>query len=102
MYKCPNCAGNLTFDIASQMLRCTYCETRIDPYGCSREKDAEERESPSEEYEATIFSCPQCGAELISEDTTAATFCSFCGASTILDSRVSLEQIGRASCRERV
>lgn len=92
MYKCPNCAGNLTFDIASQMLRCTYCETRIDPYGCSREKDAEERESPLGEYEATIFSCPQCGAELISEDTTAATFCSFCGASTILDSRMSLER----------
>lgn len=92
MYKCPNCAGNLTFDIASQTLRCTYCETRIDPYGYSREKDAEEKESPSGEYEATVFTCPQCGAELISEDTTAATFCSFCGASTILDSRVSRER----------
>ena len=92
MYKCPNCAGSLTFDIASQMLHCIYCETRIDPYGYSREKDAEEKESPSGEYEATIFTCPQCGAELISEDTTAATFCSFCGASTILDSRVSRER----------
>lgn len=40
----------------------------------------------------TIFTCPQCGGELISEDTTAATFCSFCGASTILDSRVSRER----------
>lgn len=92
MYKCPNCAGNLTFDIALQQLHCTYCDTRVDPYGYYKEKDAEETQCLPGEYEATVFTCPQCGAALISEDTTAATFCSFCGASAILDSRVSRER----------
>lgn len=85
MYKCPNCAGNLKFDIARQQLYCEYCGTQMDPYSFYKEKDAEE-------YEVNVYTCPQCGSELISEDTTAATFCSFCGASTILDSRISRER----------
>lgn len=92
MYKCPNCAGNLKFDIARQKLHCEYCDTQIDPYSFYQEKDAEEGVSSSEDYEVTVFTCPQCGSELISEDTTAATFCSFCGASAILDSRISRER----------
>lgn len=92
MYKCPNCAGNLKFDIARQQLYCEYCSTQMDPYQYTTEKDAEEGESPSGEYEVTVFRCPQCGSEILSEDTTAATFCSFCGASAILDSRVSRER----------
>lgn len=88
MYECPNCAANLKFDIGRQMLYCEHCETVLDPYSFQKEKDAEE----SAEYEVTVFTCPQCGGEIISEDTTAATFCSFCGSSTILDSRISKEK----------
>lgn len=88
MYECPNCGGNLKFDIASQQLACGYCNTRMDPYSYQKEKDAEE----SAEYDVTVFTCPQCGAGLLSEDTTAATFCCFCGAATILDSRVGRER----------
>lgn len=85
MYECPNCAGNLKFDIARQQLFCAHCETTMDPYSFQKEQDAEE-------YEATIFTCPQCGGEIISDDTTAATFCSFCDGATILDSRISKER----------
>lgn len=85
MYGCPNCSANLKFNIERQQLYCEHCGTTMDPYDFSTETDAEE-------YEATLFTCPQCGAQILSEDTTAATFCSFCGASTILDSRISKEK----------
>lgn len=88
MYECPNCAANLRYHIQKKMLYCDSCETSLDPYSFHKEKDAEE----SHDYEVTVFSCPQCGGEIISEDTTAATFCSFCGSSTILDSRLSRER----------
>ena len=96
MYECPNCAGNLKFDILRQQLYCEYCGMQMDPYDYGKERDAEETREWSGEYEVTIFTCPQCGGELISEDTTAATFCSFCGASTILDSRISRKK--RPAC----
>lgn len=37
----------------------------------------------------TVFRCPQCGGEIYSNDDTAAGFCSYCGASTVLESRVT-------------
>ena len=89
MFICPNCGGNLKFDIPSQQLGCEHCNTKMDVY--SFEDSAEESLRPSE-YDATIFTCPQCGGEILSTDTSAAEFCSFCGASTILHSRLTKEK----------
>lgn len=88
MYECPNCGGNLKFDITSQQLSCAYCNAQFDPYEITKDKDAEEDTF----YDVTVFTCPQCGGEIYSTDNTAAGFCSFCGASTILDSRISRER----------
>ncbi len=88
MYECPNCGGNLRFDISSQQLACGYCNAEYDPYEIAKDKDAEE----STNYEVTVFTCPQCAGEIYSTDNTAAGFCSFCGASTILDSRLRKEK----------
>ncbi len=85
MYECPNCGGNLKFDIPSQLLKCDYCQTTQDPYDITKAQDAEENDV----FDVTVFTCPQCGGEIMSTDTSVAEFCSFCGASTILQSRVS-------------
>lgn len=85
MFQCPSCGGNLKFNIPSQKLKCDSCMSEFDPYSIKQEKDAEE----STLYDVTVFTCPQCGGEIMSTDTSAAEFCSFCGASTILTSRVS-------------
>lgn len=91
MYQCSNCAGNLKFDIVSQQMLCEHCGTTMDPYDVEEKRDACETVM-EDEYEVTIFSCPQCGGELLCYDDTAATFCSYCGGSTILDSRISREK----------
>ncbi len=88
MYECPNCGGNLKFDITSQQLACAYCDTHVRPYDVDKKTDAVE----TDYFETTIFTCPQCGGEIFSADNEAATFCSFCGASTILSSRISKEK----------
>ncbi len=64
MYECPNCASNLKFDIARQSMFCEACGTVMSPYDVTKEADAEERE----DFEVTIFTCPQCGAQIVSED----------------------------------
>lgn len=88
MYECPNCGGNLKFDIPSQQLACAYCDAHFDPYSIKKETDAVQEEY----FNATIFTCPQCGGELFSTDNDATSFCSFCGASTILSSRIRKER----------
>lgn len=88
MYECQNCGGNLKFDIDSQQLKCDYCLTTYDPYQVTKENDAIENEM----FDVTVFTCPQCGGEIFSTDTSAAEFCSFCGASTILSNRINKEK----------
>ena len=87
MYQCPNCGGRLIFDIPSQSMLCEHCSTHYNPYNLGEGNSAEE----STEYDVTIFKCPQCGGEIMSTDNTVANFCSFCGASTVLESRISKE-----------
>lgn len=88
MFACKNCGGNVVYDIASGQLACTYCHTLFDPYVYEdKTSDAE----VEKDFEATIFTCPQCGGEILSTDDTAAGFCSFCGASTVLYSRIEKE-----------
>lgn len=89
MFQCPNCGGNLKFNISAQQLVCENCDTTADPYAFdTQEHGAIEQTS----FDATVFSCPQCGGEILSTDTSAAEFCSFCGASTILYSRIRKEK----------
>ena len=88
MYECPNCGGNLRYDIPSKMMACASCDSKFDPYEVSERNGAQETE---DEYEVTVFKCPQCGGEIYSTDNTAAGFCTFCGSAAILESRLRKE-----------
>ena len=88
MFACKNCGGNVKYDIASGQLACAYCHTLFDPYAY---EDKSTDADVEKDFESTIFTCPQCGGEILSTDDTVAGFCSFCGASTVLYSRIERE-----------
>ena len=89
MYQCPGCGGGLKFDIPSQKLKCDSCLSLVDPYSLDEQDSAS---AVNDYYEATIFSCPHCGGEMISTDNAAIDFCSFCGASSTLEGRITKEK----------
>ena len=91
MYDCPNCGGNLRFDIASQKLFCEYCESVMDPYEPERRSSGMQVES-RDEYDVTVFTCPACGAEIASTNLSATGFCTYCGASAVFEKRVRGEK----------
>ena len=103
MFVCPNCGANINFDPGKQLLHCDYCESEFPPEAAIQKDDADEntytefRESDTsekgyEEYTTTIYTCKECGGEILANDNTVATFCSYCGASTVLASRVGKER----------
>ncbi len=103
MNACPNCGAGLRFDPAKQRLVCDFCDSEFDPKEIDGTFTAEEttvteevpvhpEEPEFETYETTVYTCPQCGGELLSDANTVATFCSFCGASTVLESRIRKEK----------
>ncbi len=85
MYTCNGCGGYLRFDIDSQSLKCESCGNLCPvPEEKDREMEAE--------YRAKIYTCPQCGAELVGDDNEAVVFCSFCESSNVLTERYENEK----------
>lgn len=87
LYNCRNCGGNLRFDIPSQRLKCPYCESNYDCY----EFEDKEASRNQDSYDVTVFTCPACGGEIISNDQSIAEFCSYCGSSVVLEARLRKE-----------
>ncbi len=102
-YQCPNCTGPLHFHGESGQLQCEYCETKYDVeiieqiYADKEAAAAAKGTEPqwdmtmaggnwSEEEAEHLraYSCPSCGAELIMDDTTAATSCPYCNNPTVV------------------
>lgn len=46
-------------------------------------------EESTEGQEAAVYTCPSCGAEIVTDATTAATFCYYCHNPVVLSGRVS-------------
>ena len=98
-YKCPNCGGGLVFDPKAQTYKCEYCLSRFSLTelealaGTDGGKPQEAGTGPTSEprKEATgarLYHCPSCGAEIVTDETTAATFCYYCHNPVILEGRL--------------
>ncbi len=107
-YKCPNCGGDLRFDPSSQKYKCEYCISffsqeeleAANPQASREDADAPHiqarrgGQSASEnaaKQGAVVYSCPGCGAEIVTEATTAATFCYYCHNPVVLKGKLSGE-----------
>lgn len=102
-YKCTCCNAGLHFGSKVQQLKCEYCDNTFDidtvrAYNESETKQSEDfiwedtQKQEWSEMEQEImraFQCPSCGGEIVTDDTTAATFCPFCDNPTMMPSRVS-------------
>ena len=94
-YKCPGCGAPITFDGAAGMMVCEYCETQIDVSAMDRINDMYSEnvvdETPVEKEYCSFdgYKCESCGAEIVTDETTSATFCSFCGSPAMIKGRLS-------------
>lgn len=98
MYKCPNCDSGLEYDAKTHIFHCDYClsdftadeleEIKIKKYENELKQQLGNTDIEFEEH-AVLYSCPSCGAEIITDDNTAATFCYYCHNPVVLSGRLS-------------
>lgn len=100
-YKCPCCGAGLHFSGTEQKLTCQYCDNTFDleavqSYNEEEQVQADHWESTAntgwsndEQSKVVTYNCPSCGGELMTDETTAATFCPYCGNPTVLPGRLS-------------
>ena len=111
-YKCPKCGGPLQFNPETQKFLCEYCyseftDKEVQERYAEREQqqtrdereveraekkkaEAQQGADNGEEY-AVSYTCPSCGAEVITTSTTAATQCVYCQNPIVLGGRLSDE-----------
>lgn len=95
-YKCPNCGGGLIFDPATQNYRCEYCLSKFTQEELDRtavkEESRPEPESAAAQPEdpggAVLYRCPNCGAEIVTDETTSASICYYCHNPVVLEGKL--------------
>ena len=111
-FKCPNCGGGLKFDPDMQKSKCEYClsvfsDQELEAISTAITKKAETAERAEQAASGSDFSaagaepdegtpehlvgyvCDSCGAEVVTEATTSATFCYYCHNPVLLTSRLT-------------
>ena len=71
----------MVFDPAGQQLKCGRC----DRTESVESADRREARQASNRVEMDLFTCPNCGGAVHAMNTTAASFCSYCGSSVMLN-----------------
>ena len=99
-YQCPACTGPMRFLPDTGKTECEYCGSvyELAEIEAMYQQNAAEQESESSRWDDSdltedwgenadgmkTYSCPACTAELICDDSTAATCCPYCGNPTVI------------------
>ncbi len=103
-YTCPNCGADLKFNADEQKFTCEFCQgsfteekvkelfRRMNEPPASVEDEEENDQHDESEREfcenTNLYQCPSCGAEIMADSNTAASFCYYCHNPVILKGRV--------------
>lgn len=95
-YKCPNCGGALEYDANTHILHCDYCLSdftaeELEEIELKKKEVSGRLENEKADFEehAVLYNCPNCGAEIITDDTTTATFCYYCHSPVVLSGKMT-------------
>ena len=101
---CKNCSHALVFDPRTQMLECSYCGSSFAPEEIQSEtkeyREDLKAENAAEIYNSQdeklmdcyIYSCSECGGEIIVNGTEASTTCVYCGNPNVVFSRIAKQK----------
>jgi len=117
-YKCPTCASDLSYDIEKDGMTCPHCQLLI-PLDRLPQVDVPEGETDDDTPDAPIdaaevpdeadytyqddatheqqtfgmeaveFFCQNCGAVIVSDENTAASWCHYCDSPVVLKERLT-------------
>ncbi len=109
-YQCPCCGAELNFSASDGNMRCEYCDSELDIATvkafndtlAQSEENAAQTDIPSysdmpeaedkwNDEDMNIYVCPFCGAEIVTDDTTAASKCPYCDNNMVYNAKLSGE-----------
>lgn len=102
--KCPHCGGAVEFDVASQRLKCPYCDTEFDISAVQQAEEFSSNQTEKINWSSSdaqwsagetdginVYVCNSCGGEIVADATTGATNCPYCGNQVVVKGQFSGE-----------
>ncbi len=92
-YHCPSCSADLKFNPTTGSFVCTYCDSIFT--SADLEDQGGQGNTPTQPAQGgdapqvMEYHCANCGAQVITGDTTVATECYYCHSAVILKSRLA-------------
>lgn len=103
-YKCPNCGAEIKFDPVLQKGKCDFCLSEFTISEIEKLNNLESEHIKTENLEqhyneewnniaekTRVYSCPRCGAEVVADTNTTATFCCYCHGPVVLSDKFNGE-----------
>ena len=96
--RCPACKASISFNPKVGKWKCDYCGSEFtleemqkeSDNASTKEKNVKETKITRDNFDGYVsYKCESCGAEIVADDTTSATFCVYCGNTAILQSKLS-------------
>ena len=94
--RCPACTASISYNPKLGKFKCSYCggeytleemQSYNDNASTKKNNTKYTNIDPNSYY--VIYRCESCGAEIIADEHTSATFCVYCGNTAILRSKLS-------------
>lgn len=86
--RCKNCGGTLEYDIKLAKVKCQHCDSLYEA-DAFEDTTAAEEIAAANKYEATMFICPSCGAEIYATEFDVVDYCLYCGTFVTLDKKLT-------------
>ena len=95
--RCPACRASIKFNPKLGKWKCDYCGSEFtleemqkhSDNASTEKKNRKDAKVEDDNIEYVQYHCESCGAEIIADSETAATFCVYCGNTAILQSKLS-------------
>lgn len=104
-YKCPSCGGHIEFNASIQKMKCPYCDSEYEMEALRELDEALGEETVKEDSfnwegsgnngwteeengELRSYICNSCSGEIVTDSTTAATSCPYCGNPVVLSDKL--------------
>ena len=95
--KCPACGAKITWKPDRQLFVCDYCASSFSLEEMQKFNNASSDENNkvkvnlekiTSKDNMDVYRCKNCGAEIMADETTTATFCVYCGSTAILKNKI--------------
>lgn len=109
-YLCPNCGAPMEYNVSILKMSCSHCGNVMEVWELeelySGDNETLNKENTDKNHNVTgefednyrtgdfkVYRCKGCGAEVLTDENTAATFCSFCGRPSLMEDRLTGESM---------